>query len=326
MVLSIALSGRILREKNKMVRYIAIRFLYMIITFLIIATLTFFLMQTLPGSPFNDEKLSEAQIELLNKRYGLDKPVVIQYVIYISNLFQGDLGVSFQFDGRPVTKIIGERIPASAFLGGQALIFGTIIGLFLGIIAALRHNTAMDYGAMLLAVIGLSIPSFVFAGLLQYWVGVKWKLLPVAFWEGYQYTILPTLSLSVFVIAQVARFTRTEMLEVLGQDYIVTAKAKGINRIAIVFKHTIRNALIPVITILGPLAVNIMTGSLVIEKIFGVPGLGEQFVLSIMTNDFPVIMGTTLFYAALFIVIIFIVDVLYGVIDPRIRLAGGKGS
>lgn len=326
MVLSIALSGHILREKNKMVRYIASRFLYMIVTFLIIATLTFFLMQTLPGSPFNDEKLSEAQIELLNKRYGLDKPVAIQYVIYISNLFQGDLGVSFQFDGRPVTKIIGERIPASAFLGGQALIFGTIIGLFLGIIAALRHNTVMDYGAMLLAVIGLSIPSFVFAGLLQYWVGVKWKLLPVAFWEGYQYTILPTLSLSVFVIAQVARFMRTEMLEVLGQDYIVTAKAKGINRTAIVFKHTIRNALIPVITILGPLAVNIMTGSLVIEKIFGVPGLGEQFVLSIMTNDYPVIMGITLFYAALFIVIIFIVDVLYGVIDPRIRLSGGKGS
>ncbi len=298
----------------------------MIVTFLIIATLTFFLMQTLPGSPFNDEKLSEAQIELLNKRYGLDKPVAIQYVIYISNLIQGDLGVSFQFDGRPVTKIIGERVPASAFLGGQALIFGTIIGLFLGIIAALRHNTAMDYGAMLLAVIGLSIPSFVFAGLLQYWVGVKWKLLPVAFWEGYQYTILPTLSLSVFVIAQVARFMRTEMLEVLGQDYIVTAKAKGINPTAIVFKHTIRNALIPVITILGPLAVNIMTGSLVIEKIFGVPGLGEQFVLSIMTNDYPVIMGITLFYAALFIVIIFIVDVLYGVIDPRIRLDGGKGS
>lgn len=281
-------------------------------------------MQTLPGSPFNDEKLTEAQIELMNKRYGLDKPVAVQYVIYITNLFKGDLGVSFQFDGRPVAKIIGERIPVSAFLGAQALLFGAVVGLLLGILSALHHNTMIDYGAMVLAVIGLSIPSFVFAGLLQYWVSVKWKLLPAAFWESYEYSILPSISLSVFVIAQVARFMRTEMLEVLGQDYIVTAKAKGISQIIVVIRHTIRNALIPVITILGPLAVNIMTGSLVIEKIFGIPGLGEQFVLSIMTNDFPVIMGTTLFYAALFIGIVFIVDVLYCIIDPRIRIAGGN--
>lgn len=307
-----------------MVRYLLNRFFYMVLTFLAIATLTFFLMQTLPGSPFNDEKLTEDQIELMNKRYGLDKPVAVQYVIYIANLLQGDLGVSFQYDGRPVAKIIAERIPVSAFLGGQALVFGTLVGGFLGMIAALRHNTMIDYGAMILAVLGLSIPSFVFAGLLQYWMSVKWRLLPAAFWEGYIYTILPTLSLSVFVIAQVARFMRTEMLEVLGQDYIVSAKGKGLGQLTIVFKHAIRNALIPVITIIGPLAVNIMTGSLVIEKIFGVPGLGEQFVLSIMTNDYPVIMGTTLFYAALFIVIVFIVDLLYAWIDPRIRLAGGE--
>lgn len=296
----------------------------MILTFLIIASVTFLLMQTLPGSPFNDEKLTDAQIELLNERYGLDKPVAVQYVFYMLNLFQGDLGVSFQYDGRSVAKIIGERIPASAFLGGQSLVFGTFFGLFLGMIAALRHNSLVDYGAMLVAVLGISIPSFVFAGILQYWLGVKWKLFPVAFWDGYEYTILPTLALSVFVIATIARFMRTEMLEVLGQDYIVTARAKGISQLSVIIKHTIRNALIPVITILGPLAVNIMTGSLVIEKIFGIPGLGEQFVMSIMTNDFPVIMGTTLFYSALFIGIVFMVDILYGVIDPRIRLAGGK--
>lgn len=332
MARTIALNGRISKTKSfrkkrggvKVVRYLLGRFFYMLITFLIIATLTFFLMQTLPSTPFNDEKLTETQIELMNQRYGLDKPVVVQYVIYIKNLFQGDLGVSFQFDGRPVAKIIGERIPVSAFLGSQALLFGTLIGLVLGILSALRHNTMIDYGAMVIAVIGLSIPSFVFAGLLQYWVSVRWKLLPAAFWESYEYTILPTISLSVFVIAQVARFMRTEMLEVLGQDYITTAKAKGMSQVVIVLKHTIRNALIPVITILGPLAVNIMTGSLVIEKIFGVPGLGEQFVLSIMTNDYPVIMGTTLFYAALFIGIVFIVDVLYCLIDPRIRIAGGN--
>lgn len=296
----------------------------MLITFLVIATLTFFLMQTLPGSPFNDEKLTEAQIELMNQRYGLDKPVAIQYLIYIANLCKGDLGVSFQFDGRPVAKIIGERIPVSAFLGGQALLLGTVVGLLLGVISAIRHNTIVDYGAMVIAIIGISIPSFVLAGLLQYWLSVKWKLFPAAFWESYEYSILPTISLSVFVIAQVARFVRTEMLEVLGQDYIMTAKAKGIGQGVIVFKHALRNALIPVLTILGPLTVNIMTGSLVIEKIFGVPGLGEQFVLSIMTNDFPVVMGTTLFYAALFIAIVFIVDILYCVVDPRIRLAGGS--
>ncbi|WP_102347337.1 oligopeptide ABC transporter permease [Bacillus sp. Marseille-P3661] len=307
-----------------MIRYVLKRFMYMFLTFIIIATLTFFLMQTLPGSPFNDEKLSENQIEVLNNKYGLDKPLAIQYVKYMGNLFKGDLGVSFQYEGRSVTGIISERIPASAFLGAQALLLGTVIGLILGIVAALRRNTIIDYGAMLVAVFGISIPSFVFAGLLQYWFAVRWKLLPVAFWDGYEYTILPTIALSVFVIATIARFIRTEMIDVLGQDYIVTARAKGISSTTIIIRHGIRNAIIPVITILGPLSVNIMTGSLVIERIFGIPGLGEQFVLSIMANDYPVIMGTTLFYAVLFIGIVFIVDVLYGMVDPRIRLAGGN--
>ncbi len=296
----------------------------MLLTLLIIASLTFFLMQTLPGSPFNDEKLTDTQVELLNEKYGLDRHVAIQYILYMKNLLHGDLGVSFQFDGRPVTEIIGERIPASAFLGGQALLFGTVIGVFLGIISALKHNTFIDYGSMVVAVLGVSVPSFVFAGLLQYWFSVRLGLFPVAFWDGYTYTILPTIALSVFVIATVARFMRTEMLEVLGQDYIITARAKGISQGAVVIKHTIRNALIPVVTILGPLTVNVMTGSLVIEKIFGIPGLGEQFVMSIMTNDYPVIMGTTLFYSALFICIVFIIDILYGIIDPRIRIAGGR--
>ncbi len=311
-------------EVTALIRYVLKRFMYMFLTFIIIATLTFFLMQTLPGSPFNDEKLSENQIEVLNNKYGLDKPLAIQYVKYMGNLFKGDLGVSFQYEGRSVTGIISERIPASAFLGAQALLLGTVIGLILGIVAALRRNTIIDYGAMLVAVFGISIPSFVFAGLLQYWFAVRWKLLPVAFWDGYEYTILPTIALSVFVIATIARFIRTEMIDVLGQDYIVTARAKGISSTTIIIRHGIRNAIIPVITILGPLSVNIMTGSLVIERIFGIPGLGEQFVLSIMANDYPVIMGTTLFYAVLFIGIVFIVDVLYGMVDPRIRLAGGN--
>lgn len=304
-------------------KYIFGRIGYMLITFFVISTFTFFLMQTLPGSPFNDERLSESQKERLYERYGLDEPVPVQYVKYMTNIMKGDFGVSFQYDGRAVTDIIGERIGASAVLGAQSILVGSIIGLILGIIAAIKHNTAIDYMAMVIAVIGLSVPNFVFAGLLQYWVGVRLQWLPVAFWEGFEYSILPTISLSVFVIATIARFMRTEMLEVLGQDFIITAKAKGLNQFSIVLKHGLRNAAIPIITILGPLTVNLLTGTLVIEKIFSVPGLGEQFVKSIMTNDFSVIMGVTLFYSILFIGVVLIVDILYGLIDPRIRLSGG---
>ncbi|KXH80968.1 oligopeptide ABC transporter permease [Sporosarcina sp. HYO08] len=306
-----------------MKKYIVSRVGYMIFTFLLIATFTFFLMQTLPGSPFNDERLTEVQKQVLYERYGLNEPMAIQYVKYLGNIVKGDFGVSFQFDGRAVTSIIGERIGVSAVLGAQSLIVGTVLGLFLGIIAALRHNTFIDYGAMIIAVLGLSIPNFVLAGLLQYWIGVRLQWLPVAFWDGFAYSILPTIALSAFVVATMARFMRTEMLDVLGNEYITTARAKGISELKVVLKHGLRNAMIPIITILGPLTVALMTGTLVVEKIFSVPGLGEQFVKSILTNDYPVIMGVTLFYSFLFILVILIVDLLYGVIDPRIRLAGG---
>src|SRR5690625_3014393 len=307
-----------------MSRYVISRLGYMLFTFFLIVTLTFFLMQTLPGSPFNDEQLSETQKEMLYQRYSLDAPLSIQYLKYLGNIATGDFGVSFQFDGRPVTNILYDRIGASAVLGAQSIIVGTIIGILLGIIAALKHNTILDYGSMFLAVLGLSIPNFVFAGLLQYWVGVKLKWLPVAFWGGFEYSILPTIALSAFVIATIARYMRTEMLDVMGQEYINTARAKGVKSWKIVYKHGLRNSLIPIITISGPLIVHLMTGTLVVEKIFSIPGLGEQFVESIMTNDYPVIMGVTLFFSLLFITVIFITDLLYGVIDPRIRLSGGN--
>lgn len=306
-----------------MKKYIFSRLGYMLFTFLLIATFTFFLMQTLPGSPFNDERLSDAQKALMAKRYGLDQPVAVQYFKYLGNLVSGDLGVSFQFDGRPVTSIIGERIGVSAVLGAQSLIAGTVLGLLLGIVAALRHNTFLDYGSMVIAVLGLSIPNFVFAGLLQYWVGVRLQWLPVAFWEGFEYSILPTIALAAFVVATIARFMRNEMLDVLGNDYIVTARAKGVRESMLIIRHALRNAMIPIVTILGPLAVSLMTGTLVVEQIFSIPGLGEQFVNSILTNDYPVIMGVTLFYSFFFILVVFLVDILYVLIDPRIRLTGG---
>jgi oligopeptide transport system permease protein len=306
-------------------RYYTQRIGYMLITLLIIVSATFFLMKLLPGTPFsNPEKLTDQQLATMNEKYGLDKPVAIQYVSYLGNLIKGDLGFSFQFMGRTVNSMIGERIGPSAILGLQALVFGTLVGLALGITSALKHNSFWDYGSVVIAVLGMSIPSFVFAALLQYYVGVKLQWLPAALWESYWNTILPSLALSVTVVATVARFIRTEMLEVLGQDFVLTAKAKGISDAALVIKHVIRNALIPVVTMLGPLAVAIMTGTLVIEKIFAVPGLGEQFTISILVNDYAVIMGITLFYSALFIAVVFLVDILYGIIDPRISLKGAN--
>lgn len=308
-------------------RYILGRIGFMLTTLFIIVTLTFLLMQLLPGTPYgNVDEMTDHQIELLDQKYGLDDPVAVQYVKYLGNLVKGDLGVSFKYGDRSVKDIIGERIGPSALIGMQGLVFGAIVGLVLGIVSALRHNTFLDYGSVIIAVLGMSIPSFVFAALMQYYIGVKLKWLPPALWEGYINTIMPSLALSVIVLATVARFIRTEMLEVLGQDYVLTARAKGISRQKVIVKHVIRNALIPVLTMLAPLVVSLLTGTLVIEKIFAVPGIGEQFTMSIMLNDYSVIMGITIFYSALFIFVIFIVDLLYGVLDPRIRLDGGERS
>ncbi|MFJ5622420.1 oligopeptide ABC transporter permease [Peribacillus loiseleuriae] len=308
-----------------MARYITKRFIYMLITLFIIASLTFFLMKLIPGTPFSAAgKLSPDQLQIMKDKYGLDQPIAVQYAQYIGGLLKGDLGISFQFNNVPVTQLLLERIQPSLVLGFQAIFFGTIIGIVLGVISALKQNTWVDYGSTFIAVLGKSIPNFVFAGLMQYYIGVKLGWLPVLFWKGWDYTIMPTIALAMFPIAITARFMRTEMIDVLGSDYITLAKAKGASSFEVAFKHGLRNALIPVITVLGPLAVSLMTGSLVIEQVFAIPGIGEQFVKSITVNDYSVIMGTTLLFSFMFVVIILVVDILYGVIDPRIRLSGGK--
>ncbi len=281
----------------------------------------------LPGSPLNAEnKLTEEQQEIVLEKYGLNDPIPVQYVNYIAGLVKGDMGISFQFDSTPVTKIILDRIGPSAQLGAQALVVGVILGVLLGLIAAIFHNGVLDFTSTIIAVLGTSIPSFVFAGLLQWVFAVNLEMFPVALWESgdLSYTVLPTIALMIFPMATCARFVRTEMLEVLGSDYITTARAKGIGQAGVVFKHGLRNALIPLVTVIGPLAVGLMTGSLVIEQIFAIPGIGEQFVKSITVNDYPTIMGTTLFFSVLFIAIILVIDLLYGVIDPRIRITGGE--
>jgi oligopeptide transport system permease protein len=308
-----------------MAKYITQRVIYMLITLFLIASLTFFLMKLLPGTPFTAQsKLSADQIHIMNEKYGLNDPVPVQYAHYMLNLLKGDLGTSFQFDNRDVSTLIAERIGPSLTLGFESMIIGTVLGILLGLLAALKQNTWIDYLCTFIAVVGKSIPSFVFAALLQYWIGVKLGILPVAYWNGFSYTILPSISLAMFPLAIAARFMRTEMIDVLGSEYIVLAKAKGASGAEIAFKHGLRNALIPLITLIGPLAVGLMTGSLVIENIFVIPGIGSQFVTSITTNDFGVIMGTTIIFSVLLVVVILIVDLLYGVIDPRIRLSGGK--
>ncbi|MBI0579726.1 ABC transporter permease [Neobacillus cucumis] len=310
-----------------MAKYILQRVIYMILTLFIVVSVTFFLMKLVPGTPFsNAGKLTHEQLAIMQEKYHLTDPVPVQYANYLKNMVQGDLGISFQFNNTPVTKLLAIRIGPSATLGLEAMVFGSIFGILLGVIAALKQNTWVDYSATFIAVAGKSIPSFIFAGLLQYYVAVKLEWLPVMFWRGPEYTILPTIALAMFPISIAARFMRTELIDVLGSDYITLAKAKGASYFQISVKHALRNALIPVITVLGPLAVSLMTGSLVIEEIFAIPGLGEQFVKAITVNDYPVIMGTTILFAAAFVVIILVVDILYGIIDPRIRISGGRSK
>ncbi|MBP1043465.1 ABC transporter permease [Vagococcus sp. BWB3-3] len=307
-------------------KYFLKRVMFMLITLWLISTVTFFLMKMIPGSPYvNQEKLSPEQIEILNKQAGLDKPVITQYGIYMSNIVRGDFGTSFQFKNQPVSKLLANRIGPSVQLGAQAIIFGTFVGIILGLIAAMKQNTWVDTGATLIAILGRSIPNFVFAVLLQYVFAVKLKILPIAMWnQGFASTILPTLALSMSPLADSARFIRTEMVEVLSTDYIELARAKGLSRWQVAFRHGLRNSLIPLITLLGPLAVGLMTGSLVVENIFAIPGIGEQFVKSIMTNDYPTIMAVTIMFSTMLVVVILVVDLLYGLVDPRIRVSGGE--
>ncbi|GAX89491.1 ABC transporter permease [Effusibacillus lacus] len=309
-----------------MVRYTLRRFVYMLITLWLIVTTTFILMKNLPGDPFeNSEKLTKEQKAILMAQYGLDKPVWEQYVNYLKDVAQGDLGVSFQYPARKVTEVIAQGFPASLELGIWALSLAITAGLALGIIAALKHNTKWDYTAMFTAVVGISVPSFVLGPLLSYFIGVKLGWLPPGLWQGPEHRILPAIALSFSTLAILARLMRTSMLDVINQDYIKTAKSKGLSQFAIVTKHTLRNAILPVVTILGPIFVNVITGTLVVEQIFSVPGLGRHFVMSVYSNDYTMISGLTIFYSVILVFVMFLTDIAYGLIDPRIRLAKGRG-
>ena len=307
-----------------MTKYVLKRLCYMFVSLFIVITITFFLMKLMPGSPFNDTKLNAQQKEILNEKYGLNDPVALQYVNYLKNVVTGDFGNSFQYHNMPVWDLVKPRLIPSMEMGITAMVIGVVLGLVLGVAAATKQNTWVDYTTTIISVIAVSVPSFVLAVLLQYVFAVKLEWFPVAGWEGFSTAILPSLALSATVLATIARYIRAEMIEVLSSDYILLARAKGNSTLKVLFGHALRNALIPIITIIVPMLAGILTGTLTIENIFGVPGLGDQFVRSITTNDFSVIMATTILFSTLFIVSIFIVDILYGVIDPRIRVQGGK--
>ena len=307
-----------------MKKYIGKRIVLSVVTLFVIVLILFVLMQWMPGSPFNDEKLSFEQQIALREKYGLNDSVFVQFFRYVKNMLTGDFGESYTISkNTPVSVLLKNRLPISLLLGAMSIALGTITGLVLGIFAALKHNTIFDTAATFFSVVGVSIPSYVFALGLSYYFGFQLGLFPMLFNQdhGFVAYVLPALALSMTVTATVARFTRTEMLEVLNSDYVQLVESKGVSGIQLIFKHALRNASISIITILGPLVVSLMTGSLVVEKIFSVPGIGQLMIQAIQSNDYNVILTLAFVYSAMNVAIMLVVDILYGVLDPRIRLA-----
>ena len=311
-----------------MLRYTRKRLGYAVLTLFVLITLTFFMMRMLPGDPFlGDKTVTGAALENMKAKYGLDKPVIVQYFIYLGNCVRGDLGTSITYN-KPVRDIISEAFLVSADLGIRALIFAVIAGVLLGMVAAVKRGSAWDSVSMFIAMIGVSVPSFIMGALFQYFLALQLRkvlgfaLFPVQGWGDFSKTILPSFALGLGSLATVSRLMRTSMLDVLNQDYIKTAKAKGLSQNMIIIRHTVRNAIMPVITILGPTVASVLTGTFVIESIFNIPGLGKYFVMSIKDLDYTMISGTTVFYGALLILCTLVVDLLYGLIDPRVKLEG----
>ncbi len=305
--------------------YVLRRFISVILVVFVVATGTFILMHAIPGGPFKKEKALPPAIQRnIEERYKLNDPLWKQYADYMKNLVRGDLGPSFKYLGRSVNDIIRDGFPVSAVLGAWAILFALVIGVPAGIISALNQNKWQDNLVMAIAIIGVSVPNFVIATLLMYVFAVKLRWLPVAMWGTPKHVILPMIALAGFPAAFFARLMRSSTLDVLSQDYIRTARAKGLSWYAVVVKHVVKNAILPVVTYLGPLVAGILTGSFVVENIFAIPGLGRYYVTSIYNRDYTTIMGVTIFYSAFLVVLNFLVDIAYGWIDPRIKLVKAK--
>lgn len=308
---------------RSMFKYIGKRLLISLMTLFVILVVLFIMVKCLPGTPFNDEKLSEGQRAIIMAKYGLDKPVAVQFVTYIKNMVSGDFGISYAlYKDLPVSTLVSGAAKISFSLGIAAVILGTIIGMILGVVAALHQNHFWDTFATIISVLGVSIPSFVLALLLLILLGVDLHILPTTYNSDYPVltSIIPVLALAASVIANVARFTRTEMISVLNSEYIQLVKAKGLSSKKIIGSHCLRNSLIPVVTIIGPILVNLMTGTMVVEQICGIPGLGKLLINSIRANDYNIILACSFLYSAMYIIMMLVIDISYGIIDPRIRL------
>ncbi|MGF0112687.1 ABC transporter permease [Streptococcus sp. SGI.013] len=303
-----------------MIKYILKRLGILSITLWVIITVSFFMMQVMPGTPFNNPKLTPEMLAQLSEQYGLDKPVWQQYLKYLTDILQGDFGTSYQYANQPVSMLISQRLGVSAQLGLQALLFGLVTGIVVGAISARHKNDKIDAVLSVISTLGYSIPSFVTAVFLLNILGYRLQLFPVSGWGTFSQTVLPSIALGIPTFATVTRFVRSEMIETLNSDYIQLARAKGLTERQVVRRHAYRNSMIPVLTLVGPLAANLLTGSVLIETMFSIPGIGQQFVSSIPTKDYPVIMGTTIVYSLMLMVMILLTDIVTSIVDPRVRL------
>ena len=309
-----------------MTKFILKRIGIAVVTLMLIIVILFILLKLMPGSPFNNERLTDAQRHVLEQKYGLDKPMLQQIVIYIKNMFTGDFGVSYSIQpDYPVAKMIFSKLWLSCKIGFMAGIVGIVLGMILGIVSALFHNGVLDTVTTIIAMIGASIPSQVLALGFVYFLAYKLGWFPLAYdaKNALHSSILPMASLAIFPLAIAARFTRNEMLEVINSEYVTLAETKGVPRRRIIVVHALKNALVPLITTMAPMVVGLMTGSTVIENIFGIPGIGKLFITAIQSNDYNVVLSLAFIFSAMFIAILLITDILYGIIDPRISLTGG---
>jgi oligopeptide transport system permease protein len=304
----------------KILKYTFKRITSSLVMIFLLVTISFFLVKLIPGSPFTSEKMQAGNKAAIYAYYGLDKPVYEQYFVYLKNLLKGDLGVSYKIRSISVNQIIASAFPYSLDLGLRAIAFALVAGLLLGIIAAYQRGKPMDTFTMILAIIGISVPSFIIGFFIQYIFAVKLKWFPVAQYDTQMHTVLPTFALGLGMLAVIAKYTRTSMLEVISSDYVKTADSKGLSKPRIIFVHQLRNALMPVITLLGPMVASVITGTFVVENVFAIPGLGRHYVTSVQNLDYTLITGLTIFFAVILVVMNLIVDIVYALIDPRIKL------
>ena len=306
--------------RSSLIKFVVNRLVWLVAVIFIITTVSFFIMRFIPGGPFDRERvLPEAIEKNLNAKYNLDKPLVTQYFLYMQGLCKGDLGPSFKYRDRTVNEIIGESFLVSALLGSLALVIAFDIGILLGMISAVKQNSMFDYTTMFIAMLGVSVPGFFLGVLSVLLFSFKIKLLPSAGWESVWHIILPVFTLAAPFIAYIARLMRVSMLDALNQDYIRTARAKGLPESVVITKHAFKNAILPVISFLGPAAAAVLTGSVVVEKIFAIPGLGSHFVNGALNRDYTLVMGAVLLYSTLLILFNIIVDFAYMFLDPRVE-------